>query len=99
MERRSALVDAIQTEMGGMLEVAGAEAGLHLVALLPRGSDDVAVSKHAAERGVSVIPLSSCHARAPARSGLILGYGGTNLHQIREGVAKLKLSVQSALGR
>jgi GntR family transcriptional regulator / MocR family aminotransferase len=99
MERRSALVDAIQTEMGSMLEVIGAEAGLHLVALLPRGSDDVAVSKQAAQRGVSVIPLSSCHAQAPARGGLILGYGGANLHQIREGVAKLKLSAQSALGR
>jgi GntR family transcriptional regulator / MocR family aminotransferase len=99
MERRSALVDAIQAEMGSMLEVIGAEAGLHLVALLPRGSDDVAVSKHAAQSGLSVIPLSSCHARAPARGGLILGYGGANLQQIREGVGKLKLSVQSALGR
>jgi GntR family transcriptional regulator / MocR family aminotransferase len=99
MERRSALVDAIQTEMGGMLEAIGAEAGLHLVALLPRGIDDAAVSKHAAQRGVSVIPLSSCHSQSPARGGLILGYGGTNLHQIREGVGKLKLSVQSALAR
>jgi GntR family transcriptional regulator / MocR family aminotransferase len=99
MERRSALVDAIQTQMGGTLEVIGAEAGLHLVALLPRGTDDVAVSKHAAVRGVSAIPLSSCCSQSPARGGLILGYGGTNLHQIHDGVGKLKLSVQSALDR
>ena len=98
-ERRSALVHAIQTEMGGMLEVIGAEAGLHLVALLPRGTDDVAVSKTAAQRGVSVIPLSSCYSQPSARGGLILGYGGTNLQQIHDGVAKLKLSVQSALDR
>jgi GntR family transcriptional regulator / MocR family aminotransferase len=85
--------------MGGILEVIGAEAGLHLVALLPRGTDDVAVSKNAAQRGVSVIPLSSCCSKPPVRGGLILGYGGTNLHQIHDGVAKLKLSVRSALDR
>lgn len=93
MERRRALVDAIQADMGDMLEVIGAEAGMHLVALLPRGADDVAVSKKAAQRGVSVIPLSSCYAKPPPRGGLILGYGGTNLHQIRDGAAKLKLSL------
>ena len=99
MERRRALVDAIQSEMGDTLQVIGAEAGMHLVALLPRGADDVAVSRKAAQRGVSVIPLSSCYAKPPARGGLILGYGGADLHQIQDGVAKLKLSVQSALGR
>jgi GntR family transcriptional regulator / MocR family aminotransferase len=99
MERRRALVDAIQAEMGDTLQVIGAEAGMHLVALLPRGADDVAVSRKAAQRGVSVIPLSSCYAKSPARGGLILGYGGADLHQIEDGVAKLKLSVQSALGR
>jgi GntR family transcriptional regulator / MocR family aminotransferase len=99
MERRGALVNAIQTEMNGMMEVIGTEAGLHLAALLPRGTDDVAVSRNAAQRGISVIPLSSCYSKLPKRGGLILGYGGTNLQQIHDGVAKLKLSLQSALGR
>src|SRR6202790_5479681 len=47
MERRRALVNAIQIQMGDMLEVIGAEAGMHLVALLPRGTDDVEVSRKA----------------------------------------------------
>ena len=37
LERRTALVEAIQNQMGDKLEVIGAEAGMHLVALLPPG--------------------------------------------------------------
>src|SRR6202166_1058122 len=53
MERRAALVEAIQDQMGDKLEVIGAEAGMHLVALFPRGVSDLAVSKKAAEIGLS----------------------------------------------
>lgn len=94
MERRRALVKAISAEMGDMLEVTGAEAGMHLTALLPPGTDDVAVSKRAAQRGISATPLSTCYLRPPARGGLILGYAGVNAHQIHDGVRKLKMSMQ-----
>jgi GntR family transcriptional regulator/MocR family aminotransferase len=96
MERRSALVKAIQTEMGELLEVVGAEAGMHLVALLPPGVNDAAVSQKAVGRGVSAMPLSSCYSKPPARGGLILGYGGANTHQIHDGVRKLRLCILSA---
>jgi GntR family transcriptional regulator / MocR family aminotransferase len=96
MERRSALVKAIGAQMADMLEVIGAEAGLHLVSLLPPGIDDVAVSRKAAQRGISAMPLSSCYLTPPARGGLILGYGGANLHQIHDGISKLRMCVQSA---
>ncbi len=94
MERRTALVKAIADEMGDMLEVIGAEAGMHLVTLLPRGINDVAVSVGAAEKGISAIPLSSCYLKTPKRGGLILGYGGANAHQIHDGVHKLRVSIQ-----
>jgi GntR family transcriptional regulator/MocR family aminotransferase len=94
MERRKALVKAIRTQMGDLLEVIGAEAGMHLVALLPSGTDDVAVSRRAAQRGISAMPLSVCYLKPPARGGLILGYGGTNPHQIHDGIRKLRMSVQ-----
>src|SRR6202790_1929561 len=93
MERRRALVNAIQIHMGDMLEVIGAEAGMHLVALLPRGTGDVEVSRRAAQRGISAIPLSSCHLTSPKRGGLILGYGGANAHQIHDGIRKLRMSL------
>ena len=94
MDRRRALVNAIQIQMGDMLEVIGAEAGMHLVALLPRGTDDVAVSRKAAQRGISAMPLSICYLKPPTRGGLILGYGGANAHQIHDGIRKLRMSVQ-----
>jgi GntR family transcriptional regulator/MocR family aminotransferase len=89
MERRAALVEAIQHQMGDKLEIIGSEAGMHLVALLPPGVNDVAVATKAATIGISAMPLSSCYLNRPVRSGLILGYGGTDPQQIREGVRKL----------
>jgi GntR family transcriptional regulator/MocR family aminotransferase len=97
MGRRRALVNAIQIQMGDMTEVIGAEAGMHLVALLPRGTNDVAVSKKAAQRALSAMPLSVCYSNAPTRGGLILGYGGANAHQIHDGIRKLRICVQGQI--
>lgn len=93
LDRREALATAIRSQMGDTLEVIGAEAGMHLVALLPPGTNDVSVSKHAAENGISAMPLSSCCLMRPKRGGLILGYGGMNPRQIQEGIRKLRISV------
>jgi GntR family transcriptional regulator / MocR family aminotransferase len=94
MDRRRALVKAIQMQMGDITEVIGAEAGMHLVALLPADTDDVAVCRKAAQKGISAMPLSTCYLKPPTRSGLILGYGGTSVHQIHDGIRKLRMSVQ-----
>src|SRR3984893_15551405 len=93
IQRRTALVEAIHKRMGDELEVIGAEAGMHLVALLPPGVSDVAISKRAAEIGISAMPLSSCYANAPLRGGLVLGYGGTDARQIHDGMRKLAVCI------
>lgn len=93
MDRRRALIKAIHLQMRDMLEVIGAEAGMHLVALLPPGTNDVEVSRKAAQSGISAIPLSTCYLTPPTRDGLILGYGGANSHQIYDGICKLRMSV------
>src|SRR5258707_556187 len=97
MDRRRALIRAIHIQMGDMLEVIGAEAGMHLVALLPRGTNDVSASRQPAQRGISAIPLSTCYLTPPTRDGLILGYGGANSHQIYDGISKLRMSVQGLI--
>ena len=84
-ERRAALVEALRETFGDAVEVVGSEAGMHLVALLPAGIDDEAVSKKAAAKGISAMPLSMCYMKRQPRPGLILGYGGTTPVQIREG--------------
>ena len=53
-----------------MLQVTGSEAGMHLVALLPRGVDDSVIARKAAERGISAMPLSSCYLHRAKRKGL-----------------------------
>ncbi|MGC1835428.1 MAG: PLP-dependent aminotransferase family protein, partial [Candidatus Acidiferrales bacterium] len=93
MERRTALVNEIRKQMDGRLEVIGAEAGMHLVALLPKGVSDVTVAKKAAKIGISAMPLSSCYLKSPARNGLILGYGGVDARQIRDGMSKLRTCI------
>ena len=97
MDRRRALLNAIQIQMGDMTEVIGAEAGMHLVALLRPGTDDVAVCRKAAQKGISAVPLSTCYLKPPTRGGLILGYGGANAHQIRDGIGRLRMSVQGLM--
>ena len=45
-ERRNALVDAIRSEFGPQFEIAGGEAGMHVVMLLPDGlRDEIAVGE------------------------------------------------------
>jgi GntR family transcriptional regulator / MocR family aminotransferase len=97
MDRRSTLIKAIQSQMGDLLEVIGDAAGMHLLALLPPGMNDVKVSRHAAQRRISVMPLSSCCLEPPARGGLILGYGGVNPHQIYDGIRRLRMSVEKRI--
>ncbi len=92
-QRRTALVEAIHKQMPGKLEVIGAEAGMHLVALLPEGVNDLAISRKAVELGVSAMPLSSCCATPPIRGGLILGYGGTDVRQIHQGIRRLSMCI------
>src|SRR5271155_69082 len=94
LERRNMLVRTIHAHMGKTLEVVGAEAGMHLVTLLPRGVDDSVIARKAAERGISVMPLSSCYLGRPVRNGLVLGYGGTSPRQIVEAIRELKRLIQ-----
>lgn len=89
MERRLLLAGELQRQLGDEVEVVSAEAGMHLVALLPPGVPDVAVSAAAARIGIATMPLSASYETPPARGGLILGYGATDARQIREGVEKL----------
>jgi GntR family transcriptional regulator/MocR family aminotransferase len=88
-ERRAALVEALRDHFGDAVEVVGSEAGMHLVVLLPHGLNDVAVSKKAAAKGISAMPLSMCYMKTQPRPGLILGYGGTTPAQIREATRTL----------
>jgi GntR family transcriptional regulator / MocR family aminotransferase len=101
IERRKALISAIGTYFERNVEGMGDDAGMHLVVLLPPRVNDVAVSREAADRGISAMPLSSCYIQSPKRRGLILGYAGVNPSRIREGAQKLAVILKHVhhLGR
>ena len=89
-ERRSVLVEALRRELGARLEVVGAQAGIHLTAILGKGSKDRAIAERAARDGLWAMPLSACYLGSPVRRGLVLGYGGTTAAQIPSAVRRLR---------
>ncbi|MFC3653611.1 PLP-dependent aminotransferase family protein [Dyella humi] len=90
LERRTALLEAIDQYMDDKLEVIGTHAGMQLTALLPRGIDDVALSIKTAKLGISTRPLSICYAKPPKRGGVILGYSGASILEIADGIRRLR---------
>jgi GntR family transcriptional regulator/MocR family aminotransferase len=89
-ERRSALAEALARELGSQVEVIGDAAGMHLVAALKKGLKDREVALRAADRGLWTMPLSSCYLGEPSRQGLVLGFGGTSVPEIRAAVERLR---------
>jgi GntR family transcriptional regulator/MocR family aminotransferase len=74
-------------------------AGLH--ALLPLdGRDDVALARAAAQRGISVVPLSPHYLdRERRRNGLLIGFGVASPGEIRLGARKLHDAFADVPGR
>ena len=75
--RRDALVRGLREHARGLVP-SNTDAGLHISAFLPEETDDVAVVRAAAERGLDLIALSTCYAGRHPRSGLVLGFGGAS---------------------
>ena len=93
------LVDAAESRLAEVLTVRADPAGLHLLARLAPGFDDVAVQRAAMARGVRSWALSKFYLRdGPASGALVLGYGGFGERAIREGVETLG-AVLSELSR
>ena len=92
--RRDTLVAALAARLPGW-EPAGIAAGLHLVALLPPGSDEAAVVAAARERGIALSGLAE-HSVAPRRPALLLGYGRIAEAAIAAGVEELAAGYAAA---
>ena len=88
-ERQSLLVEAAGRELGDMLKVSPAEAGMHLLGWLPKDARDQDVSAAAKAVGVIVPPVSAYFLSAPPKPGLMLGYAAVTARQIRGGIRKL----------
>jgi GntR family transcriptional regulator/MocR family aminotransferase len=89
-ERRSALVDSINKELGSTVEVIGSEAGMHLTVTLPRRSRDLEIAERAARQNLWLWPLSPFYLSEVSRPGFILGFGGASVAEIPRAVRKLR---------
>jgi GntR family transcriptional regulator/MocR family aminotransferase len=95
-ERRSALIQCLQGEFGGLLQVHGAEAGMHVAVTLPSGYSDTEIAARAAEERLSLFPISQYYQRAPALQGFVLGFGSTPVRDMKKAVEKLHAVIAAA---
>jgi GntR family transcriptional regulator/MocR family aminotransferase len=89
LERQRILLQAIESELGHMLEAGRTDAGMYLVAWLKVGIPDITAAQAAARQGLGVMPLSAFCLRPLAKGGLVIGYGAFTGAEIREGVRRL----------
>ncbi len=94
-DRRQALLDALEHRLADRLTVKSHPAGMHLVVELPKGLDDQAVARRAAERGIEVSALSRYYLGEP-RSGLLIGYSAVTSEEITAGVDVLAEVLESS---
>jgi GntR family transcriptional regulator/MocR family aminotransferase len=88
-ERQDALVAAAARDLAGLLDLAPAESGMHLLGRLPAGVDDRAASEKAAAAGVSAPALSQYAIRERPGPALLFGYAAYPRRKIRDSVRRL----------
>jgi GntR family transcriptional regulator/MocR family aminotransferase len=99
-QRRAALIEALAEQLGDRARVRGADAGLHVLLCL----DELAMREVRALReacrahGVGIYPAAPFYARPPRRAEVLLGYGALGEDAIREGVRRLRRSLDALRG-
>lgn len=90
--RHEMVTNALAHAFADHLEVVPSAAGLHVAAVARTASaDDIgAVVRRASDAGVEVQELSKLAFTAPARPGLVLGYGAIPTAHIEEGLRRLR---------
>jgi GntR family transcriptional regulator/MocR family aminotransferase len=98
--RYTRIAHLLEQRLGRWLRPIPASSGIHLAAdVIPGKSVDIAqVVRRAEERGVRVAALSDFYFGAPARDGLVIGYGAVPTSRIDEGMKQLAASFGRELG-
>lgn len=97
-ERHQALLAAAATHLAGDVEVVPTHTGMHTIAYLRDGLDAPAVARAAAERGITVAPISRFGLEPVMRDGLVLGFSGFTPTQILAGVMGLRQAIDDLRG-
>jgi GntR family transcriptional regulator/MocR family aminotransferase len=95
-ERRDALVSALQDSFGDRVEIAGAMAGLHVVAWFNAVANDKEpqLVENALRQGVGVYPVTPLYVTdKPDRAGLVIGFASLSPVELRQGVRRLAVAL------
>ncbi|HMA40604.1 MAG TPA: PLP-dependent aminotransferase family protein [Gemmatimonadales bacterium] len=93
-ERRAVLLEEVERQLGGLLEITGVEAGLQTAGWLAPGISDAAATRAAAQRNVEVTPLSRYRRGRAGWNGLQLGFAAVAPPEIRRGVRELAAALE-----
>ena len=87
------VVNGLNKEFADHLQIIQSNVGLHIAAFARRASVDEidAIVRRASDAGVEVHTLSRFAVQAPAKPGLVLGYGAISAANIDEGLRRLRL--------
>lgn len=83
---RDRLIECVAADWGDAVRLGPSASGLHLVALLAVGSDDVALARAARRHALSAIALSRYYLAATPQPGLVISFGAADPERIAAGV-------------
>jgi GntR family transcriptional regulator/MocR family aminotransferase len=89
--RRRVLIESLQEYFGDRIEIAGDNAGVHLLVWL-KAVESVKVDtiiERAARVGVGLYPVNPYYSRPPVQAGFLFGYASLTEADIRSGIRKL----------
>jgi GntR family transcriptional regulator/MocR family aminotransferase len=95
--RRQALIQALRRYLGGLVEIQGSDAGLHMMVWLSghAGSELPSIVKRAVAADVGIYPVTPYYVDAPDKAGLILGYASLDGAAIEQGIARLATTLSA----
>lgn len=84
--RREALVAGLKEHAQDRVDITDTPAGMHLVVWLRNydASRSAALVNYAHERGLGLHPINPLYLHEPAQQGLLLGYCGLSVNELRE---------------
>lgn len=97
-ERRDAFMEEAARYLGGLLEFGPSDAGMHVIAWLPAGTDDRQVWEAAARQGLRTPPASTFYVgNTSPRQGLLLGFSPITPDEIRTAMPKLAQAIEEVM--
>jgi GntR family transcriptional regulator/MocR family aminotransferase len=95
-ERRAALVAALHEQVRPALRIELQPGGMHLVARLPRGTDDVALVAELVRQGIGPSALSAWGVAAPYAPGLLISFTNVDVKKAQRAARRLAEALAAA---